>query len=286
MADLQVTISATGAAELSTLFSSLEKVSTAAGKLAGSGKALEELRKLMVGLGNSGSSLGNLNKALNNVVSELQALPTRMATVLQNVPAQMARTGRAAGEALGQGIEQGAAASVGQARRRITTEVDQVQREVEAAIRQQALAATRAAEGAYSTVGAQPRLVRPTLLKLKEQNATLLSEAEKEEAKLQTALQMLEEKAARRDRERTQARWDSYVRGTGAIDGFKRGKAQERVLDVVAGDDGDRPLGREAAAQQRGIAPSRLLFAPLLPAEPLAHRLAVWLVPAMVQPLW
>ena len=84
MADLQVTISATGAAELSTLFSSLEKVSTAAGKLAGSGKALEELRKLMVGLGNSGSSLGGLNKALNNVVSELQALPTRMATVLQN----------------------------------------------------------------------------------------------------------------------------------------------------------------------------------------------------------
>lgn len=233
MADLQVTISATGAAELSTLFSSLEKVSTAASKLAGSGKALEELRKLMVGLGNSGSSLGNLNKALSNVVSELQALPTRMATVLQNVPAQMARTGRAAGEALGQGIEQGAAASVGQARRRITTEVDQVQRAVEAAIRQQTLAATRAAEGAYSTIGAQPRLIRPTLLKLKEQNATLLSEAEKEEAKLQTALQLLEEKAARRDRERTQARWDSYVRGTGALDGFKRGKAQERAAIVA-----------------------------------------------------
>lgn len=254
MADLQVTISATGAAELSTLFSSLEKVSTAAGKLAGSGKALEELRKLMVGLGNSGSSLGNLNKALNNVVSELQALPTRMATVLQNVPAQMARTGRAAGEALGQGIEQGAAASVGQARRRITTEVDQVQRAVEAAVRQQTLAATRAAEGAYSTIGAQPRLIRPTLLKLKEQNATLLSEAEKEEAKLQTALQLLEEKAARRDRERTQARWDSYVRGTGAIDGFKRGKAQERAAIVAeAAAETERLQAALLALDQRSI---------------------------------
>ena len=39
----------------------------------------------------------------------------------------------------------------------------------------------------------------------------------------------------------------------------ERGKRQQRVLDVVAGQDGDRPLGREAAREQRRADAPRLV---------------------------
>ena len=81
--ELRVSIDPAGAQNLEKLFQGLEKVAVAAGKLSGSGKSLEELRKIMVGLGKGGSSFAELTTSIRALEAAVQALPTQMLTAMQ-----------------------------------------------------------------------------------------------------------------------------------------------------------------------------------------------------------
>lgn len=154
---LTVSITATGAVELEKLFTSLEKVSVAAAKLADSGKALEELRRAVAKTGNSGSALGQLKTSIKQLQETVQALPTQMATALQGVGV----IGQRAGESLGAGVSKGlkeGAKGLGKDAEKV---VDDATKALNKKIKEEAEKARKTTELAYSSIGSQKIVFGP-----------------------------------------------------------------------------------------------------------------------------
>ncbi len=157
-----------GVPELNKALETLDKLVTSVGKLAGTGKALEELRRIIVGVGDAGSALSQLDRSVKDLAGIVSGLPQELKAALNGV-----RTvGTDAGKALGEGVTEGVTSSLKKAKADAVSEIEQIKKAVENA--------SRAATGSYSTLTARPALVlKPSAISPDTQMAAALAEQDR-----------------------------------------------------------------------------------------------------------
>jgi len=217
-ADLQLTISATGAAELSKLFENLEKVTTAATKLAGSGKSLEELRKSIVAVGKTGSAFSELSTSIRSLEAAAQGLPTQLLTAMKGI-GQMPTAVKTAYD-------------------KSIAEVKSGGSRMKSAVRQE-IAELQAEYERMSGLGARFKVkalqnLRTQGVSLFPDDRQLLADYLRDQRKLETALKRMDQESAERIAEARNARSVSLARGKDAIKGHIQALKLESDAKLLA----------------------------------------------------